>query len=160
VLLNLYCKLSPLNYPDFSKVSMYLHDVLVSQIEEHKCLPLEMHSCYILVKSLSKKRFMAYVDKKIFELVLVDMQIRQMQFNINSLTRFGKALVDLDVSTFISNNQIVVIVDRILLKTVRRIRRGVNIDNMYHLAQCPLNNNRYHNDMMQLVYAHLISCIK
>ena len=62
----LYCKINPIYHPESFSVSGRLHDMLADDIKENKKTSLPIFQIYIIIRSIGKKEFLSFPDKKIF----------------------------------------------------------------------------------------------
>lgn len=61
----LYCKITPLYHPDAFKISGLLHDLMAGELQEKQKLSLSLMQLYVLARSMGKKEFLSFPDKKI-----------------------------------------------------------------------------------------------
>jgi hypothetical protein len=61
----LYCKINPIYHPESFSVSGMLHDLLAEDIKKKKMTSLPIFQIYIIIRSIGKKEFLSFPDKKI-----------------------------------------------------------------------------------------------
>lgn len=96
-LLVLFCKLTPLYYPDINMLSFNFLERLEALMKEQTILPFQSYEHFIIIKSLSKKGFLSYADKRIFEIILEDLENRSKKLDSQVTIQLAKALIDLNL---------------------------------------------------------------
>lgn len=126
--MTLYCKITPLNHPDGFKVSSILHDKLVDIYNDGGDLKLSTIQCYVILKSISKKDYMSFVDKKIMEMFLITLKKRFRSIDDKMILWIAIALKDCRIRANISDHNLLSIVDLIMTKAVNKIKHGAKYD--------------------------------
>ncbi len=92
----LYCKINPLYHPESFSVSGMLHDMLADDIKKNSKTSLLLFQIYIIIRSIGKKEFLSFPDKKILEMLLFEIEKLDIS-EADMLVRMSVALKDIDI---------------------------------------------------------------
>lgn len=116
---------------------------LEKMIEEEGTLSFPPFQHYILIKAMSKKMFLTYIEKQIFKIVLLDLAKKDTFDKLLMISIF-KAIIDLNPKANFAEYEILQVIDLLLEKFVPKLQQNKNIHFMKYLTDCPLNENRHY----------------
>ena len=154
--INLYCKMNNFNYPQMHKLAMHTHDLLVDELNTHQNFKFPNILSFIVIKSLALKSFLSFVDKKILEMFIYNLQFIRNNIDNSLYYSLCKALVDLNLSANISDHNILSMVDSYFENAIHKMKEEpFKIDNVEYLLECRQNSNQAYRSLIKVVYERL-----
>ena len=112
------------------------------------------------MKSLSKKEYLLYADKRIVEIVLVILDERADEMNKDLRIQMVKALLDMRLWDNMADHRILSKADKLVKRALYGIQRGNSVLQMDYISQARVYDNAQHKEMVDIIFHRVIKQVE